>query len=186
MASPELALLFADGPGPYHDDVLDILEQRDVRATFAVVGKWIEGNEAILRRMLTGGHDIANHTFNHVDVSKNGDCYREIRDTQAAIHTATGYTPCVFRPAFGGVTSKVVTQARELGLNTIEVTINPHDWALPGPDEIHRRVVSGLHPGAIVLLHANPQTVDALPEIIDTIRERGYGLLTLPQLLGLP
>jgi peptidoglycan/xylan/chitin deacetylase (PgdA/CDA1 family) len=183
--SRTLALLFADGPGAYHNDVLDILEQRHVRATFAVVGRRVEGNEFILRRMLTEGHVIANHTFTHADVSKGGG-YREIRDTQAAIHTATGYTPCVFRPAYGEVNSKVVTQARSLGLNTIAVTIDPQDWAKPGSNEIYRRIVSRLHRGAIVLLHPGPQTVAALPEIIETIRARRYRLLTLPKLLGLP
>jgi peptidoglycan/xylan/chitin deacetylase (PgdA/CDA1 family) len=167
--SRKLALLFSDGPGAYHDDVLDILERRHVRATFAVVGVLVEGQEAILKR----------------DVSLGG-AYREIRDTQAAIRTATGYTPCVFRPAYGEVNRKVVTRARSLGLNTIAVTVDPQDWAEPGREKIYRRVVSGLHRGAIVLLHPGPQTVDALPKIIKTIRARGYRMLTLPKLLGLP
>ena len=154
-------MLFADGPGAYHDEVLDILEQRHVRATFAVVGKWVEGQEAILQRMLTEGHVIGNHTFNHIDVSKGGG-YREIRKTQSAIHTATGYTPCVFRPAYGEVNRKVVTQARSLGLNTIAVTIDSRLGGTRQP-EIHRRVVSRLHRGAIVLMHPNRQTVTPCP-----------------------
>ena len=183
-----VALTFDDGPSAYTAAVLDILERRHVPGTFFVVGSLVRGRELLLRRALAHGSVIGNHTFTHAYVAGGG--YRQIASTQGAVRRATGYTPCVFRAPGGAVSRLVISQARSLGLLTVGWSVDPRDWSRPGSAAIYSRVASAVRPGAIVLMHdgggSRGQTVAALPQIIATLRSRGYRFLTVPQLLGLP
>lgn len=183
-----VALTFDDGPGAYTGRVLDVLHRYGVRATFFVVGQQVRGNEPLLRHALLDGNALGNHTFSHANVSGGG--LRQISSTLGAIRRATGYSPCLFRAPYGAGSGLVIGQARSLGLNTIQWSVDPRDWARPGSQAIYSRVVSATRPGAIILMHdaggPRTQTVAALPRIIRTLRSRGYRFATVPQLLGLP
>ena len=182
-----VALTFDDGPGVYTPWVLGILRRLRVHATFFIIGEQVWGNEALLRRELADGNAIGNHTFTHANVSGGG--FRQMRSTQGAIRRATGYTPCLFRAPYGAVSRLLIGQARSLGMNTIEWSVDPRDWARPGTGAVYSRVVSATRPGAIILMHdgggPRGQTVAALPHVIATLRSRGYRFATVPQLLGL-
>ena len=182
-----MALTFDDGPSALTPAVMDVLERRGARATFFVVGNLIPGHEHLLRRALAHGSALGNHTFTHPDLRGGG--LDELTRTQAAIQAATGYTPCVFRAPMNKHSPLLVGQARSLGMNTVQWSVDSRDWAEPGSHAISLRVLGRTRPGAIVLLHDGggdrAGTLAALPTIIETLRAAGYRFVTVPELLGL-
>jgi peptidoglycan-N-acetylglucosamine deacetylase len=189
----EIALTFDDGPWYQTPQFLDLLEHDHVPATFFQIGRQIseygEGG-AIERRMLADGDMIGDHTWSHPDVAGAGAfAQAEIEEAAAAIRTATGgFTPCLFRAPYGDLSPALLTEARSLGFTTIQWNIDPRDWAPPGVGEIESDVIDNAQPGAIVEMHDGggdrSETLAALPDIIDTLRGRGYTFVTVTQLLG--
>jgi peptidoglycan/xylan/chitin deacetylase (PgdA/CDA1 family) len=182
-----VALTFDDGPGPFTPQVLSILERNHINGTFFMIGQQVRGSDALLRRSLRDGNALGNHTFTHANVSGGG--LGQLTSTQGAIRRASGYTPCLFRAPYGAVSGTIIGQARGLGMDTIEWDVDPRDWSTPGTGAIYSRIVGAARPGSIILMHdgggPRGQTVAALPRIIATLRRRGYGFVTVPQLLGL-
>lgn len=189
-----VALTFDDGPSSYTGRVLDVLRRHDAKATFFLIGQQVSGGRAVLRRALREGHELANHSWNHADLSGGGRA--QLRDTNAAIRRATGFTPCLFRAPYGAVSGTLIGQARDLGMLTIQWDVDPQDWARPGADAISARrpagaarVLGNVRSGSIVVMHdgggPREQTVAALPGMIATLKRRGYRLVTVSQLLGL-
>jgi peptidoglycan-N-acetylglucosamine deacetylase len=189
----EIALTFDDGPWYQTPQFLALLERNRVPATFFEVGEHIaeygEGG-AIERRMLADGDMIGDHTWSHLVVAGGGQlAASQIGKAAAAIREATrGFTPCLFRAPDGSVSPGLIAEARSLGFTTIQWDIDPRDWALPGVGEIEDNVLANAHPGAIVIMHDGggdrSETLAALPDIIDTLRGRGYTFVTVTQLLG--
>ncbi len=189
----EIALTFDDGPWYQTPEFLMLLEHYKVPATFFEVGEHIgqygEGG-AIERRMLADGDMIGDHTWSHIVVAAGGPVAAEQIDrTAVAIRDAThGFTPCLFRAPDGDVSSALIGEARSMGFTTIQWDIDPRDWALPGVGEIEGNVLANAHPGAIVIMHDGggdrSETLAALPDIIGTLRARGYTFVTVTQLLG--
>jgi len=190
----EIALTFDDGPWYQTPEFLSLLERYGVPATFFEVGEHIaqygQGG-AIERRMLADGDMIGDHTWSHIVVASGGPTARsQVEETAVAIRNAThGFTPCLFRAPDGSVSPALVAEARSLGFTTIQWDVDPRDWAGPGTGEIEANVITNAHPGAIVIMHDGggdrSQTLAALPDIIDTLRARGYTFVTVTQLLGL-
>jgi peptidoglycan/xylan/chitin deacetylase (PgdA/CDA1 family) len=188
-----VALTFDDGPGPYTGRILDVLKRTGAKGTFFVLGQLVTTGE-LLRRTLREGHAIGNHSFNHANLSGGG--MGQLTSTNAAIRRTTGYTPCLFRAPYGATSGLLVGQARSLGMLTIQWDVDPRDWSRPGSDAIAARgpasaarVLSGVRPGSIVVMHdgggPRDQTLAALPGMIATLQRRGYRLVTVPELLGL-
>ena len=189
----EIALTFDDGPWYQTPQFLDLLERYSVTATFFEIGRQLAEygeNGAIERRMLADGDMIGDHTWSHPDVAGAGMFAQDqIEDAADAIRTATrGFTPCLFRAPYGDLSPALISEARSLGYTTIQWNVDPRDWAIPGVAEIESNVIDNAHPGAIVELHDGggnrSQTLAALPDIIDTLRGRGYRFVTVTQLLG--
>ncbi|HVE68054.1 MAG TPA: polysaccharide deacetylase family protein [Solirubrobacteraceae bacterium] len=189
-----VALTFADGPSSYTARTLDILRRHGAKGTFFVIGQQVSGGRAVLRRALREGHELANHSWNHANLSGGGRA--QLRDTNAAIRRATGFTPCLFRAPYGAVSGTLIGQARDLGMLTIQWDVDPQDWARPGADAIAARrpagaarVLGNARSGSIVVMHdgggPREQTLAALPHMISTLRRRGYRLVTVSELLGL-
>jgi peptidoglycan/xylan/chitin deacetylase (PgdA/CDA1 family) len=189
----EIALTFDDGPWYQTPEFLTLLERYKLPATFFEVGEHIgqfgDGG-AIERRMLADGDMIGDHTWSHVDVAAGGPlAAAQIGRAAAAIRDAThGFTPCLFRAPSGDVSPALIAEARSLGFTTIQWDIDPRDWALPGVGDIEENVLDNAHAGAIVIMHDGggnrSQTLQALPDIIETLRARGYTFVTVTQLLG--
>jgi peptidoglycan/xylan/chitin deacetylase (PgdA/CDA1 family) len=179
-----VALTFDDGPSEYTDRYLDVLREKDVPATFFEIGQEMPGREATMRRILAEGDEIGDHTMNHVEYPG----YAQIAGAAARIKAYTGFQPCLFRPPGGAVNGTVVDTAGSLGLKTITWDVDPRDWSLPGTSEIYSNIVDNAKPGAIILMHdgggPRDETLAALPEIIDTLRARGYAFATVSALLG--
>jgi peptidoglycan/xylan/chitin deacetylase (PgdA/CDA1 family) len=192
----EIALTFDDGPWtqPPSVDFLKLLKRYHVPATFFEIGGlviWKDVDGSIERQMLADDDMIGNHTWSHPDMTKLPASQQrsQLELAAASIRKRTGFTPCLWRPPYGAINPTLVALARSLGYLTIMWDVDPRDWASPGVGVIERNVISGAHNGAIVELHfgGGPryETFDALPDIISTLRARGYRFVTLTQMLGL-
>lgn len=185
-AGRRIALTFDDGPSPYTAQYLEVLERAGVVGSFFVVGRNVAGHDAVLRKMLRGGDVIANHSYDHADLT--GGAGAELTDTNAAIRRATGFTPCLFRPPYGSTSDTLRADVARDHMSSVLWDIDPRDWSRPGADVIVSRVLSAAHPGAIVVLHDGggdrTQTLAALPRIIAGLRARHYTLVTVADLLG--
>lgn len=184
-----VALTFDDGPGPHTESVLDALDVAGAKATFFVLGSLVPGREATLRRMVSAGHEVANHSFDHrIRPGRPLDARRQLAATNALVHGATGVAPRLFRPPAGTVPGVLVRLARQAGMTTVRWDVDPRDWERPAPDMLQRRVLDGARDGSIVVLHdgGGPRdaTVAALPGIVTSLRERGYRLVPASELLA--
>jgi peptidoglycan/xylan/chitin deacetylase (PgdA/CDA1 family) len=179
-----VALTFDDGPSEYTGEFLKVLREKKVPATFFEIGQEMPGREATMRQILAEGDEIGDHTMNHVELPG----YGQIAGAAERIQRYTGFEPCLFRPPGGAVDSSVIDTAGSLGLKTITWDVDPRDWSLPGRAEIYSNIVDNAKPGAIILMHdgggPRDETLNALPEIIDTLRARDYGFETVSALLG--
>jgi peptidoglycan/xylan/chitin deacetylase (PgdA/CDA1 family) len=179
-----VALTFDDGPSEYTERFLDLLRDEEVRATFFEIGQEMPGREATMRRILDEGDELGDHTMNHVEYPG----YGQIAGAAERIERYTGFQPCLFRPPGGAVNSGVIATAGSLGMKTITWDVDPQDWSLPGTSAIYSNIVANTGPGSIVLMHdgggPRDETLAALPQIIDTLRSRGYRFETVSELLG--
>lgn len=179
-----VALTFDDGPSEYTERFLDVLREKEVRATFFEVGQEMPGRASAMRQILAEGDEIGDHTMNHVEYPG----YEQIAGAAERIEHYTGFRPCLFRPPGGAVNPGVVATAGSLGLKTVTWDVDPRDWSLPGSSEIYSNIVANARPGSIVLMHdgggPREETLAALPRIIDALRGRGYGFETVSELLG--
>ena len=186
-----VALTFDDGPSPYTSQVLRILRRFRIHATFFLIGEQVGPNAGLVRQELAEGNAIGDHTYTHANVSGGGSlAYSQISRTRSAIRRASGYyTPCLFRAPGGAVSGALFPVARSLGMLTIQWDVDPRDWSRPGTGSIYSTVVGQARRESIILMHdgggPRNQTVAALPSIIRTLRSRGYGFQTVPDLLGL-
>jgi peptidoglycan/xylan/chitin deacetylase (PgdA/CDA1 family) len=185
-----VALTFDDGPSIYTPDVLRILRHFRIHATFFLIGEQVRPFAGYAREELAEGNAIGDHTYTHPNVSGGGSfAYSQLSRTRTTIRNVTGYTPCVFRAPYGAVSGSLTGIARSLGMLTIEWDVDPQDWARPGSGAIYSRIVGQARRESIILMHdgggPRNQTVAALPSVIRTLRARGYGFVTVPELLGL-
>jgi peptidoglycan/xylan/chitin deacetylase (PgdA/CDA1 family) len=179
-----VALTFDDGPSEYTPEFLQVLREKEVHATFFEVGQEMPGREEVMRQILAEGDELGDHTMNHVEYPG----YSQIADAAARIEDYTHFKPCLFRPPGGAVNESVVATAGSLGMRTITWDVDPRDWSLPGSGAIYSNIVSHAQPGSIILMHdgggPRSETLDALPQVIDTLRARGYRFATVSELLG--
>ncbi|MEJ7872083.1 MAG: polysaccharide deacetylase family protein, partial [Rubrobacteraceae bacterium] len=179
-----VALTFDDGPSDYTPEILSVLRRYNASGTFFQVGDQVVGREPLAQDLLASGQELANHSLRH----EYKPSYSSMATTSHRIKAATGFRPCVFRPPYGAYDSRVVGDARSLGMTTVNWDVDPMDWTTPGSDVIYQRVVSNVQPGSIVLMHDGggnrSQTVAALPRIIQNLKGRGYHFSTVSQMLG--
>lgn len=188
-AGRAIALSFDDGPAPdFTPRVLDILKQHEVKAAFFVIGKNIAGREALVQRIVAEGHILGNHSFSHspwFDLFPAKRILAELRQTDRSIAALHGRLPRFFRPPYGVINPNVRTAVRQSGHAVIGWNIRSYDTMINDKQTLMRRLLRLLKPGAVVLLHDHgKQTLECLPEFIRTVRERGYRILPLDQLIN--
>ncbi|GAB7110923.1 polysaccharide deacetylase family protein [Streptomyces phaeofaciens JCM 4814] len=183
-----VALSFDGGPSPTTPELLDILEQNGLHATFFVQGKGhIAKYPDILRRISAEGHEIGNHTWNHQRLTDldEADARQELARTQNAIKKITGNTPVLMRPPEGRTDRGVARICRDLGLAQILWSVTAKDYETTDSALITERVLDQTHRDGIILLHdLHKGTVPAVPGIIKALEQRGYTLVTVSQLLA--
>ena len=187
---PEIALTFDDGPNPYYTpQVLAILQQFGIKATFFCVGRQVARYPDLVKQEYTDGNLIGNHSWSHPNLAllSGSEIVSQINLTSDTIQQAIGVRPTFFRPPYGVFNEKVLTQANLLSLTTIIWNDEARDWTMPGTDVIVSRILNLANDGAIILLHDGggdrSQTIAALPTIITTLRSRGFQFVTLQQML---
>ena len=193
-----VALTFDDGPcHPYTGHLLEILDREGIRATFFQVGNNIR-REPNLAAEVASQHEVGNHTFTHPHLvwSRPGTVREELLRGQEAIHDVTGTLPQLFRVPHGRYGPQVISVAEELGMRCVGWSVMAWDWARPPAGVIQRRILDGVGPGGVTLLH-DGQDTDAFPKadrshtvaavsyIISSLKASGYGFLTLPELMDL-
>lgn len=183
----EVAFTFDDGPRPeVARDLLNTLGKEGVRATFFVVGKQVDLYPAIVRRMMNEGHEVANHTYNHprLDDLDAKRIRSEIASCDKAIFRATGAHAALFRPPGMRYDDVVIDTAQDLGYVTIHWNVGAKDFTGAPEGSVAERVLKNVTPGSVILLHGQPETVAALPEIVSSLRARGYRFVTVSQMLA--
>lgn len=196
-----VAITFDDGPDArWTPQILDILKEKGVSATFFMVGANMEKHPEIVRRIVREGHTIGIHTYTHPNLAlvSQDRSYLEFNATQRLIEAITGHSTIIFRPTYNADTNPhdpeeliPVKIAQKLGYLTVTEDIDPEDWSKPGVEAMVRNVKRDRQEGGnVVLLHDaggdRIQTVEALPRIIDYLKARGDNILSLPAMLGVP
>ena len=186
---PYIAMTFDDGPSSENTPrLLEMLKQRNIKATFFLIGENAASNPDLIRRILAEGHEIGNHSWTHPQLSKLSDdrVTTEITKTQDAIKDASGYTPTLLRPPYGAITARQREWIEnQFGLNIILWSVDPLDWKRPGASVITQRILSLVRPGAIILSHdIHKQTIDAMPATLDGLISKGYKFVTVTQLIA--
>ncbi len=186
----EVALTFDDGPGPYTRLMIDKLRKHGVNATFFIVGRNIPlvtgpGGASIVREERTIAA-VGDHTFTHPLLTSLAPAQAEdeIVKTQHALARASGAPVFLFRPPYGAHDAQIDAIARAHGLLQILWTVDSRDSLGANYAQIERTVISGLHPGAIVLMHENHgQTIRAMLSIFAALQRRHLRAVSVPQLL---
>ena len=177
-----VALTFDDGPNYNTNKVLNVLEEYNVTATFFILGSKIKGNEYILKRIVDGGNELGNHTFNHLLLTKyDKDKIREeIRSTSDLIYDVTGNYPFLFRPSYGSVNNRI----KEVSDYPIIIwNVDTLDWKYHNSKKIVSRVINKVKDGDIVLMHdVYSATANALYTIIPELQSKGYTFVTISEL----
>ena len=181
------ALTFDDGPVAETTDLLDTLADKGVKATFFTVGSNAANHPEILRRMVTEGHVVGNHTMDHPQLTRLSATAvrKEITRTSDLIEKATGQRPALLRPPYGATNDTVRQVAADLGMSQILWNVDPEDWKDRNSATVEKRVLANTKNGSIVLSHDIHQTTrEAYADIIDGLRAKGFTLVTVPELLG--
>lgn len=184
-----VALTYDDGPSSYTPAFLRELRKLGVPATFFMVGQLVSANASVVRSMLREGNMVANHSWNHANLGGGGaGASTQLRDTNAAIRRATGFTPCLFRPPYGSTGADLVSRANAQGMTSVLWSVDPNDWRTPGTGSIVSTVLGQTNGGGIILSHdgggPRSQTLEAMPQIVRSLKRRGYTFVTLTDLLG--
>jgi polysaccharide deacetylase family sporulation protein PdaB len=166
--------------------LLDLLDRYGVKTTFFLAGHWIESYPDKVKLIAARGHEIGNHSWTHPHMSALSEeqIRTEIQKTQDAIAKLTGVRPTLFRPPFGDYNNRLITVAMECGCKTIQWSIDSLDWENLAAEQIHKRIMSRLHNGAIILFHnAGKNTVRALDMILRDLAAGGYRAMPVSELL---
>ena len=183
-----VALTFDDGPGPYTDRLLQILKDKDAKATFFLIGNKVAANPAGAKRVADAGMEFGNHTWEHPNMTTipPEDIAGQFSRSNDAITAATGRTPSLWRPA-GGLSNDVVRQvAGRFGLAEILWDVIPFDWINDSNTAATRyMLMTYIKPGSVVLFHDTySSTVDLVYQFIPVLKANGYRLVTVTELLG--
>ena len=180
-----VALTFDDGPNPATtNQALDTLSKYGIKATFFVLGKNISGNEEILKRMKADGHVIGNHSWSHPVLSKLSldEAKKQITDTEDALTKVLGSSSKLMRPPYGAITDDI---RNSLDLSFIMWDVDSLDWKSKNEASILTEIQRQVRNGSIILMHdIHAETVNALPKIIDYLKEQGYHFVTVPEMLN--
>jgi peptidoglycan/xylan/chitin deacetylase (PgdA/CDA1 family) len=190
VEGPQVALTFDDGPHATNTPrLLDLLKERNVKATFFLVGTNVEAYPDIVKRIVSEGHEVASHSLTHPNLGKmaEGSVTEQLERTHRAIKTACGVDVVSFRPPYGSFT---VTQrawaASRFGYRTILWDVDPLDWKVRDSAKVEAEILRATTPGSIVLMHdIHKTTVDAVPAVIKGLSEKGLQFVTVSALVAM-
>ena len=177
---PKIAITFDDGPSPaWTPQLLDGLKERNVKATFFLIGENAKNNPELVKREAEEGHLIGNHTYHHVEITRVPDetAQEEILMTNEVITGITGEEVSYMRPPFG-------VWQKNLDVMPVLWTIDPLDWTTDNEDEIINKVVTQAGENDIILLHdCYESSVNAALRIVDILQKEGFEFVTVDELI---
>ena len=184
---PMIALTFDDGPHPDSLLVVEALEAHGARGTFFVLGKNIQGNEEVLRRIAQGGHQIGAHTWSHPNLREisQSAVRSQITRTMDKIQEVTGQTVTMLRPPYGALNRLSRRTVTELGLPVILWSVDSLDWKTRSASKTIDTILSQAQNGAIILCHdVWDSTGRAMQTLVPALIEKGYQLVTVAEMMS--
>nr|WP_245301296.1 polysaccharide deacetylase family protein [Thermoanaerobacterium butyriciformans] len=166
--------------------ILQILRDKNVRATFFLTGLWVDKYPDLVKKISEEGHDVENHSNTHPHMTQLSDSEmaNEIKACEEKLVKITGQKPYLFRPPYGDYNDRVIETAKSLGYYTIQWDVDSLDWRGLDTEAIINRVLPNVKKGSIILFHNNGQfTPEAIPYIIDKLKENGYQIVPISQLI---
>lgn len=181
-----VVLTFDDGPSAATTPrLLDILSEKDVPATFFTLGNMARNNPDLLKRMEKEGHTAASHTMYHQNLVRlpAEAVQADVNEAKETIKSIIGHSPIYVRPPYGNINDNVRVAVNK---PMILWSVDSEDWLSKNPELIIATAMSEVHDGAIILMHdIYPTTVDAVPTLIDTLRNEGYEFATIKELTSI-
>ncbi len=190
-----LALTYDDGPNdPYTWRMLEVLERHQVKATFFLIGQYVQQKPEIARAVVAAGHAIGSHTWSHPNLifQQVTELRRQLVQTRQAILDATGVETKIFRPPFGGRRPATLRTVRAFGLQTVMWNVTCCDWKAKPADEIVAHAERQIRSGDVILLHDGShvrmgvdrsRSVEASDRILSRYRGEGYEFVTIPEMM---
>lgn len=166
--------------------LIDILGQYGVKATFFVVGDWVDRYPDSVRALSEAGHEVMNHSNAHPHMSKLSaqQIIAEVSACSDKIQAVTGLRPTLFRCPYGEYDDNVVGTINSLGMTAVQWDVDSLDWKEISAEQIYTRVTDKVRPGSIVLFHnAGLHTPEALPAILEYLQSEGYTVVPVSELL---
>jgi peptidoglycan/xylan/chitin deacetylase (PgdA/CDA1 family) len=191
----QLALTYDDGPNDPHTlRLLEVLAKHEIKATFFLIGRYVQQRPDLTREIVQAGHAVGNHTFTHplLTFKSAAEIRQELSDCNAALKDALGQPPSLFRPPFGGRRPAVLRIARELGLEPVMWNVTGFDWTAPPSAVIEQKVANQIRGGDVILLHDGghqqmgadrSQTVIATDHLITKYKSEAYEFKTIPEMI---
>ena len=177
-------------PSPWGNEdtqeLIDILGRYGVRATFFVVGDWVDKYPESVQALHDAGHEVMNHSNTHAHMNQLS-AQEIIADVEACndkIEAVTGVRPTLIRPPYGEYNDQVISAIRSIGMEPIQWDVDSLDWKEISAQEITQRVTSRVQSGSIVLFHnAALHTPEALPGILECLLQEGYTFVPISELI---
>lgn len=166
--------------------ILDLLDEYDAKATFFLVGIWVDKYPELVREIAARGHEIGNHSDSHAHFTQisEGQIRQELDACSDKIEALTGVRPTLFRPPYGDYDNKVVTVSRNEGYECVQWSVDSLDWKNRGVSDLVKRATSNVQQGDIILFHNDSQyIVEALPQILAYYREQGFSMIPAGEIL---
>ncbi|MEI6503756.1 MAG: polysaccharide deacetylase family protein [Armatimonadota bacterium] len=180
-----VAVTIDDGPSlKYVLKAMDCAEAHGSRVTFFVTGRWLVKDPQIARRISERGHEIGNHTWDHVALAKcpPAKVRDELSRVNALIAKSRGERPTVFRPPYGSHNATVDKVGRELGMQVVMWDIDPQDWARGPGQKTLDTIFSQLRPNSVILIHEVHNTYEVLDQLFSGLQKRGYTSVRVDEL----
>ena len=168
------------------DEILNILDKHNAKATFFLVGSWVDDNEELVKKIHSKGHELGNHSNTHSNttVLSDEDTLDEIKLTTDKIEKITDEEVTLYRPPFGEVDDKTMDICKSLGYQVVKWDIDSLDWKEIGTQHIIDRVIRNSEPGSIVLFHANVNGINYyLDDILTKLKQDNYDVVSVSELL---
>ncbi|MGE5544481.1 MAG: polysaccharide deacetylase family protein, partial [Bacillota bacterium] len=166
--------------------LLKILKDEEIQATFFVTGRWAERQPDLVKQIVKDGHDLGNHGHGHRHLKNlsNQELAGEITAGEKVLQNISGQKPRLYAPAYGEVDERISRVASQLGYEVIMWSLDTIDWQNPDVATIVKRVVPRIHNDAIILMHPTRPTVEALPQIIKQLKKEGYRMVPVSRLIS--
>ena len=166
--------------------LIDILGKYGIKATFFVVGEWVDKYPESVKALHDAGHEVMNHSDDHAHMTQlsKEEIIADVEACNDKIEAVTGVRPTLIRPPYGEYDDNVITAIRSIGMEPIQWDVDSLDWKDLSAQEITKRVTSKVQAGSIVLFHnAALHTPEALPTILETLLQEGYTFVPISQLI---